>query len=381
MLCGILWDVSWPSERSERGQDTSANREIDLPQAFKAVEKQDPDWFLSLTRTVARAAALCKPASARKGHLMQECFYVGIDVSKNRLDIAFDPVDKALEVANDSEGYATLIERLGSLSIKLIVLEATGGYERAVVIELLAAGLPVVVVNPRQVRDFARATRKLAKTDAIDAGVLAQFGRAVKPKVRSFPDENARVFQEHLARRRQIVQMHTAESNRLAQGHSQGVRQSVQQVLKIIEQQLTDIDHELDQMIRACPAWREKENLLKGVKGIGDQTARCLMAELPELGQCSRQQIAALVGVAPLNRDSGNRRGQRTTWGGRSAVRATLYMATLSASRFNPTIKAFYQRLLAAGKRKKVALVACMRKLLIILNAMLRDRKPGRIST
>jgi transposase len=312
---------------------------------------------------------------------MTESVYVGVDVSKDRLDVAVNPTGEALAVANDPQGFATLIQKIQRWSMKLIVIEATGGYERAVVSELLAAKLPVVVVNPRQVRDFARATGKLAKTDAIDAAVLAQFGRAVEPKVRPLPDEKALVLQGIVARRRQIVQMHTAESNRLAQAYGQAVQQSIEQVLQLLKQQLADIDHQLDQMIHECPTWRDKEHLLKSVPGVGDQTARCLVAELPELGNCSRQQIAALVGVAPINRDSGTMRGRRTTWGGRSTVRAMLYMATLVATRFNPKIKAHYHRLQAAGKCKKVALVACMRKLLTILNAMVRDGQPWRIST
>ena len=309
---------------------------------------------------------------------MSESIVVGIDVSKNQLDVAFDPPAVTLTLANDPQGHEALVEHLRTQAVQSIVIEATGGYERPVVGELIAANLPVVVINPRQVRDFARATGKLAKTDAIDAAVLAQFGRAVQPELRPLPDEKTLLFQEKLARRRQLVQMHGAESNRFKQARSQIVKQSIRQVMDLLKQQLNDIDNDLDQMIRDCPAWRENEKLLKSVPGVGDQTARALVSQLPELGRCSRQQIAALVGVAPINRDSGAMRGRRTTWGGRATVRSALYMATLVATRFNPVIRTHYQRLLGAGKRKKVALVACMRKLLTILNAILRDRKPWR---
>ena len=311
---------------------------------------------------------------------MSDLIVVGIDVSKDQLDVAFDPPAATLTLANDLQGHKALVEHLRTKSVQCIVIEATGGYERPVVGELIAANLPVVVINPRQVRNFARAMGKLAKTDAIDAAVLAQFGRAVRPKIRPLPDEKTLVFQEKLARRRQLVQMRSAESNRLKQARSHAVKQSIGQVMDLLKQQLADIDNDLGQMIRDCPAWRENEQLLKSVPGVGDQTARALVAQLPELGRCSRQQIAALVGVAPINRDSGAMRGQRTTWGGRATVRSALYMATLVATRFNPVIRTHYQRLLAAGKRKKVALVACMRKLLTMLNAILRDRKPWRIS-
>jgi len=228
--------------------------------------------------------------------------------------------------------------------LQLIVLEATGHYEQLFVSALLAEALPVVVINPRQARDFARAIGKLAKTDAIDAAMLARFGRTVQPEIRPLADQKTLLFQEKLARRRQLVQMHTAESNRLKQARSEPVQQSIGQMMDLIKQQLADNDDDLGRMIHDCPAWREKEQLLKTMPGIGKQTARILLIQLPELGRCSRQQIAALVGVAPINRDSGKRRGQRTT------VRCGLYMATLVASQHNPVIKAHYQHLLALGK-------------------------------
>ena len=300
---------------------------------------------------------------------------VGIDVSKRQLDVIDTDSELHWSVPNDPDGHARLRQRLEELRPHVIVIEATGGYERAAVGELAAAGLPVVVVNPRQVRDYARAIGRLAKTDAIDALVLAQFGAAVKPEIRPLPDEASKTLQELIARRRQLVAMRTAESNRLKQAHAAKVRKSVKRILAALEKQLEMIDDDLDGCIRDSPVWREKYDLLTSVPGIGPHTARALLAELPELGRASRQQIAALVGVAPLNRDSGAMRGRRTTWGGRAAVRSALYMATLVAVRYNPRLRPVYEQLLARGKRKKVALTACMRKLITILNAMLREQK------
>lgn len=303
--------------------------------------------------------------------------YVGIDVSQTQLDVASTATTQHQAFDNTTEGHTHLIEQLRTLAnLRLIVLEATGGCEYPVVGALLAADLPVVVVNPRQVRDFARATGRLAKTDRIDAQVLAQFAQAVKPERRPLPDEKTRLLQEKIARRDQLVQMLTAERNRRRQAVGPEVQRSIQHLIDTLEQQLQTLDDDLDRTIRQTPAWREKENLLKSVPGIGDQTARQLIINLPELGRCTRQQIAALVGVAPFNRDSGQQRGRRAIAGGRVQVRATLYMAALVATRHNPTIRRHYQRLLAAGKRKKVALIACLRKLLTMLNAILRDAKP-----
>lgn len=301
---------------------------------------------------------------------------VGIDVSKDQLDLATNPGDGTHAFANDPDGHHKLVTHLQTLDVQSIVLEATGGYERAAVGALLAAELPVIVVNPRQVRDFARAIGKLAKTDRIDAAVLARFARTIDPQRRPLPDENTRLLQEKIARRGQLIHMRTAEQNRLKQAHGHDVKRSIQALIDTLEQQLQTLDDDLDRMIRDSPAWREKENLLKSVPGIGDQTARQLVINLPELGQCTRQQIAALVGVAPFNRDSGAQRGQRAIAGGRANVRAALYMAALVATRHNPVIRRHYQKLLAAGKRKKVALIACLRKLLTMLNAILRDAKP-----
>jgi len=257
---------------------------------------------------------------------------------------------------------------------KVIVIEATGGYERSIVAELAAAGLPVVVINPRQVRDFARATGRLAKTDRIDALVLAKFGAAVEPPQRALPDQTAMAMRELLARRRQVVNMITAETNRLKQARTDRVRASVQQVIDLLKQQLDSINEDLDGQIKSNPELAERNAVLRNVPGIGPATARTLLLELPELGTCSRQQIAALVGLAPMNRDSGTMRGKRTTWGGRASVRSALYLATLTASRHHPTIRAYYQRLREAGKCAKLALTAAARKLLTIINAMVRDQ-------
>lgn len=310
--------------------------------------------------------------------------HAGIDVSKDHLDLAFVSGPSgasgasgggARRVGNDPAGIDTLVKLLLERQPARVILEATGGYERPLAAALCAAGLPAVVVNPRQVRDFARAMGKLAKTDAIDAAVLALFGQKLEPPVRPLADEELLALQDLLARRRQLVQMHTAESNRLGQARHQPVRASIQRALEFLDRQIEELDAQIDEGIKASPAWMEKVDLLKGVPGVGDKTARALVAHLPQLGECSRQQVAALIGVAPINRDSGAMRGQRSTWGGRSHLRAVLYMATLTATRCNPQIRVQYQKLLAAGKRKKVALVACMRKLLVILNAMIREKK------
>jgi len=300
---------------------------------------------------------------------------VGIDVSKESLDLDFAPTRAPLHVANAPAGHAAIVKRLSKIHIRLIVIEATGGYERAIVAELAAAGLPVVVINPRQVRDFARAQGRLAKTDQLDAAVLADFAEAIRPPQRPLPDTEILQMQEKLTRRRQVVEMITAETNRLEHVSSPTVRRSIEAVLKLLRKQLKQIEDDLDQTIQRSAVWQEKAELLQSVPGIGAQTTRTLLVQLPELGQCSRQQIAALVGVAPLNRDSGTFRGRRTIWGGRADVRACLYMATLTATRCNAKIQTHYQRLLAAGKSKKLALTACMRKLLTILNAMLRDQQ------
>lgn len=302
-------------------------------------------------------------------------FFVGVDVAKDWLDVAQRPEGAPWRVSNDERGIAALVERLVQLRPALVVLEATGGMEMPVVGALVIVQLPTAVVNPRQVREFARATGRLAKTDAIDAQVLAQFGEAVRPELRPFPDAATQELSALLARRRQLVGMLTAEKNRLRTA-AKAVRADVQEHIRWLERRLSDLDGQLAQSIRSSPSWRERDNLLKSTPGVGPVLSVTLLAELPELGTLGRKEIAALVGVAPLNWDSGHLRGKRRVWGGRSRVRAALYMAALVAARRNPVLRAFYERLVEAGKPKKVALTACMHKLLTILNAMIRHRTP-----
>jgi len=301
--------------------------------------------------------------------------YVGIDVSKGYVDVAVRPTGQQWRASSTEEGLGALVEWLWGLSPALVVLEATGGLEVPVTAALAAGGLPVAVVNPRQVRDFARALGKLAKTDRLDAQVLALFAERVRPVPRPLPDPQTQELNALLARRRQIVAMLVTEQNRLSIALP-SVRPGIQEHVAWLEEQLEGLNKGIATLLRQSPLWREREDLLRGVPGIGPTVAATLLAELPELGTLNRRQIAALVGVAPLNRDSGTLRGKRTVWGGRATVRAALYMAALVATRFNPVIRAFYQRLLAAGKPKKVALTACMRKFLTILNAMIKHRSP-----
>jgi transposase len=296
---------------------------------------------------------------------------VGIDVSKARLD-CFATSGESKSVSNDDAGIGELCVWLQAMSVERIVVEATGGYEAAVVAILGAAKLPIVVINPRQARDFAKAIGRRAKSDAIDAQVLALFAEAVKPEIRPLKDEQTLELDALLERRRQLLHMLTAERQRLAQAKGP-VRTDIKQHIAYLVKRLKDSNGDLDALIRQSPVWRERENLLTAVQGVGRQTLVSLCAWLPELGRLKRKPIAALVGVAPFNCDSGTFRGQRHCFGGRAALRAILYMATVAAIRCNPVLKPFYQRLLKAGKPKKVAIVACMRKLLTILNAMVRD--------
>jgi transposase len=279
-------------------------------------------------------------------------------------------------VARDGEGVEALVSRLLKLNPTLIVLEATGGFETVVAAGLAAADLPLAVVNPRQIRDFARATGRLAKTDPIDAAVIAHFAEAVRPEARPVASEEARALGELVARRRQLIEMMTAERNRRRQLTMRRLVKSVDRVLATLQRQLTEIEADIDDAIRGTPAWREKEDLLISTPGVGPNVARTLIAELPELGRLDRHQAAALVGVAPFNRDSGKLRGRRCIGGGRAVVRAALYMSVLVAIRRNLPLAATYHRLRAAGKPAKVAIVACMRKLITILNAILRDKQP-----
>jgi transposase len=301
--------------------------------------------------------------------------FVGIDVAKAQLDIALRPTGERWAVPNDDASILPLVTHLQAVAPTLIVLEATGGFQRAVVAALAAAGLPVVVINPRQARDFAKATGQLAKTDALDARALAHFAEAVRPTPRPLPTAQEADLRALLARRRQLVGMRTAEMNRLSNAPAP-VQADLAAHIAWLDQRLATLDDTLDTTLRASPVWRERDALYRSVPGIGPVCARTLVLDLPELGTLSRQRIAALVGVAPFNRDSGTLRGHRTIWGGRAPVRATLYMSALVAVRHNPVLKAFYERLVAAGKAKKVALTACMRKLLTILNAMVKHQTP-----
>jgi transposase len=301
--------------------------------------------------------------------------FIGVDVSKERLDCFCRPTGTRFSYDNTPPGIAALVKWVEAQQPQLVVLEATGGMERPLVAELVVAQLPVVVVNPRQVRDFARAIGQLAKTDRIDAAVIAHFGEAVNPEARPWPDHLAQQMDALMTRRRQLVQMLAAERNHLVSAPVQ-VQNYVKEHIVHLEELIKKLDQDIDQMITTSPIWKTKENLLLSVKGVGPVLSRTLLAELPELGRLSRQEISKLVGVAPLNNDSGKHKGKRSCWGGRASVRGPLYMATLSATRCNPVIKEFYQRLLAKGKLKKVAIVACMRKLLTILNAMIKSNKP-----
>ena len=300
--------------------------------------------------------------------------FIGIDVSQTRLDVAVRP-GSSFVLSHEEFAIATLVEQLRALRPTLIVLEATGGMEIPLTTALATAGLPVVVVNPRQVRDFAKASGQLAKTDALDAQTLAQFAEVMHPQPRPLPDGETRALAALLTRRRQLVEMLTAEKNRLLSAPPP-IRKSLRAHITWLERELSHTDTDLAEAIRQSPVWHEKDELLRSVPGVGPVLTSTLLANLPELGTLTHKQIAALVGVAPLNRDSGTLRGRRTVWGGRAQVRAVLYMSAIVSARFNPVIRTFYQRLCRAGKAKKVALTACMRKLLVILNAMLKHRIP-----
>ena len=306
-----------------------------------------------------------------------EAFYIGIDVSKANLEIDAYPRAHRARFNNDETGRRQLVSVLKGLQPKLIVLEATGGLESPVASELAMVGLAVAVINPRQARDFAKALGVLANTDQVDALVLARFAEAIKPEVRALKECEVMALDSVLTRRRQRVDMITAESNRQAQAPSKIAKQ-IAKHLSWLNKRLDEADDDLDDAIRQSPRWQAKANLMTSIPGVGRVTATTLLAALPELGALSRREMSALVGVCPFNRDSGGHRGRRVIWGGRASVRAVLYMAALAASRHNPTIKAFYQKLLAAGKMKKVALVACMRKLLVVLNAMMKSNTPWR---
>jgi transposase len=298
--------------------------------------------------------------------------FVGIDVGKAQLDVARSDREEVWRVGNDEQGIQELVGQLRDIGPELVVLEATGGFEFPTAAALAAAEVPVVITNPRQARDFARSTGQLAKTDTIDARGLALFAARVKPQIRELPSEEARALNAIVARRRQIIEMITAEKNRLGFA-LKPVQKGIRKHIRWLERQLTNVDSDLDSMIRKSPVWAAKSDLLQTVPGVGPNLSRTLLAELPELGLLSHKQIASLVGVAPFSRDSGIFRGKRMIWGGRASVRSALYLSVWSASRWNPVIRLFYNRLRAKGKPAKVAQVACMRKLLTILNAMVRD--------
>jgi transposase len=312
--------------------------------------------------------------------LTQDLF-IGIDVSKASLDVAVLPGEHAWSVANNEEGFQEFIAKVSQLGApKIILMEATGGLERRPLALLGAAGLPVTAINPRNARDFAKSIGLLAKTDRVDAKALALFAQRNQPPCRPLPDEQTRALQDLIVRRRQMLDMLSAEQSRLPVVENPRVRREIQSHITWLKKRIQGVDHDLDQTIKNSPAWQPKSDLLRSARGVGPVMASTLIAQLPELGSLTNKQIAALVGVAPFNRDSGSIRGRRCIWGGRADVRNVLYMATLAAIRFNPTIRGFYQRLCQAGKLRKVALIASMRKFLTILNAMVRDQKPWRSS-
>jgi transposase len=304
--------------------------------------------------------------------------FIGIDVSKERLDVAVRPGDESFSLKNDDEGVAELVRRLGALQCERVVLEATGGYERLATASLQDAGLPVVVANPANVRAFAKAIGQLAKTDRLDAILIARFAEAIRPELRPLPDAAARDLRDLLARRRQIIEMIVAERARQV-AVSKRIREEIREHIQFMAKQLKQVDRDIDEQIQQSPSWRKKEDLLRTMKAVGPVLSRSFIALLPELGTLSHKQIASLVGLAPHSRDSGASRGRRAIWGGRAALRSVLYMATITAIRCNPQIKTFFTRLKAAGKPPKVAITACMRKMLTILNAIARSEKPWSI--
>lgn len=302
--------------------------------------------------------------------------YAGTDVAKDRLDVHLRPSGHGFAVPRNGSGIEHLLDRLRADPPALVVMEATGGFELTVAAAIAGAGLPLAIVNPRQIRDFARATGRLAKTDRLDAEAIALFAERIRPDPRPVADEDAQALAELVARRRQIVEMIGMEQNRRRQAQARRVARTIEATLRVLEAQLSELDDDIDGAIRASPAWRAADDLLQSVPGVGPVASRTLIAEMPELGQIDRRAAAALVGVAPINRDSGQMRGHRAIAGGRTTLRNVLFMATLSAVRWNPVLKAHYQQLVQRGRPKKVALVACMRRLLCILNAIIRAKQP-----
>ena len=299
--------------------------------------------------------------------------FIGIDIAEKHLDVHILPENKDFRVTNDNKGHDELIKRIRQLKPSIIAMEGTGGLEKMLAVSLAQAKLPVAVVNPRQVRDFAKALGILAKTDSIDAKVIARFAKAVKLEPRFIPDSTHLEMNELVTRRQQLIKMRNGENNRCSRAYSEKVRNSHQLIVKFIDKQLTDIDAQIDRLVKSSPIWRAADDLLQSFKGIGPTVARTLIFGLPELGHLNRREIASLVGIAPFNNDSGKHQGKRYIRGGRSNIRKSLYMATISAIRWNPAIKSFYERLIEKDKKKKVAITACMRKIIITLNVMMKN--------
>ncbi len=304
--------------------------------------------------------------------------FVGIDVAKAEFEVKETGSHKTYSERHTQTGIRRIVRRMVAIQPTLLVMEATGGLEKALASALFVAGIPVAIINPRQIRDFARSLGKLAKTDGIDAEVIALYAQKIRPEPRDLPDANTEKLDAFLTRRQQLIQMMTAEKNRLQQTSSVVIQRSIRAVIRSFEKEIETMNRSIGSLLASCPEMQGKIELLQSVSGVGPVVAQTLIAAVPEMGKVSKKQIAALIGVAPINRDSGTMRGQRTTWGGRSHVRAILYMAALAAIRSNPPIRAFYKRLIASGKKKMVALVACMRKLLVMLNAILKHRTPWR---
>jgi transposase len=316
-----------------------------------------------------------RPHRARKGvEIMEEKYYAGIDVCKEHLDLVILPSEERAQYANDEGGIEKLVSRLKKLDVELIVMEPTAGFEAVVAAALSVEGFSVAVVNARQIREYARATGKLAKTDNIDALIMAEFAGKINPPVRALPNEEAEEIKALVNRRRQLKGMITAEKNRKAIARKP-LKANIQAHIDWLNKEMNDLDSAIRKRIEASPVWRVKDNLLQSIPGVGRVLSATILAQLPELGRLNRRQIAALVGVAPFNCDSGYMKGKRSIWGGRASVRTILYMATLAGTRFNPVIRDFFQRLVQRGKPKKVALVACMRRLLTIMNAILKTRR------
>jgi transposase len=384
--CCVFTRVALHRERKANDAVQLGGREIDAPLVLEAVGELDTDRCFKSNPNSRLGPFAGEPAFARMGFLLAPgktttstgTFSAGIDVSKDTLDLAFFPKEFTRSFEYTPDGLKELITILKKDCPIKVIFEATGNYELPLAVALSEANIPFTIMNPRQVRDFAKCLGKLAKTDSLDAAILAQYGHVINPDLTQLPSEHVRNLQALLARRAQLMHMQTAEKNRLKQTTSTQVKSSITNLLKVLDLELKDIDKQMDSCIAECPAWKEKEDIITSVPGVGVQTSRTIFSHLPELGDSSKQCIAALVGVAPLNRDSGTFRGTRTIFGGRAVVRQVLYMAALSAIRFNPVIKAYYQKLVAAGKKKKVAIVACMHKLLTILNALLRTKTTWR---